>query len=62
MSSKQPNLLQGTLDLLVLKALGLANFTGWASHAALSRLHEAHFSSNLARSSQLFIAWRKRAG
>ena len=33
MGENQTNLLQGTLDLLILKAIGDASFTGWGLKA-----------------------------
>ena len=43
MTAKQANVLQGTLDLLVLKALGRANCTGWVSLAVLSKSRAVRF-------------------
>ena len=62
MSSKQTNLLQGTLDLLILKALGTGNSTDWAFHAASSKSLTGHFWSSRVRCFRLFIAWKKRVG
>lgn len=62
MEQNQTNLLQGTLDLLILKALGDGEFHGLGFRAESSRSRKAHFRSSPARFSQPFIAWRRPGG
>jgi hypothetical protein len=62
MSTKQTSLLQGTLDLLILKALGAGELHGLGVSHRIGKLRKGHFSSSLVRYSWLCTAWRKQAG
>jgi hypothetical protein len=44
LSPEQTNLLQGTLDMVILKALRLGEMHHWASLAGLSRYRKARSS------------------
>ena len=62
MSQPRASLLQGTLDLLILKALSAGESTALAFLAASSRSPAERLSSNRARSFPRCIGSRNRAG
>lgn len=59
MEQNQTNLLQRTLDLLILKALGDGKFHGLGISHRIEQITKAHFRSNPDRFSQPLIAWKR---
>ena len=62
MSAKQTNLLQGTLDLLILKALGTGELHGLGISRRIEQITQGTFLVNPARCSLPCTAWKKPAG
>ncbi len=62
MSSKQTNLLQGTLDPLILKALGTGELHGLGISRRVEQITQGTFLVNLVFCFPLFTAWRKQVG
>lgn len=62
MAPDQTNLLQGTLDMMILKSLASQKCTAWVSPAASSKSPRERFKSSLARFSRLYIAWKNKGG
>ena len=61
MATKKTDLLQGTLDLLVLKALAPAPATGWVSRTDRTD-HEGNFQVKPGSCSPALNGWKKRDG
>lgn len=62
MERNQANLLQGTLDLLILKAIGDGELQGLALRGMSRRSRRAHSTSGPGRFFPLFTAWKKLDG
>ena len=62
MKQEQTALLQGTLDMLILKSLLAGEMHGLESRAESSSSPAALFRSSPARSFLRYTAWRKKAG
>ena len=63
MSPTQTNLLQGTLDLLILKSLALGEMHGLGISRRIEQVTHGTFQVKPGIATfLLFIAWRKRAG
>jgi PadR family transcriptional regulator PadR len=58
----QTNLLQGTLDMMILKAPALGELYDLSGPVASSKSPRAHSKSSPARSSRLCIGWGNKAG
>jgi hypothetical protein len=59
---KKTDLLQGTLDLLVLRALALGPLHGLGVSNRITQITQGVFQVNLARFFPRCTAWRRRAG
>ena len=62
MPRDQTNLLQGTLDMMILKALALGDLHGLGVSRCIEQITKAHSKSSPARSSRLCIGWKNKAG
>ena len=62
MTPEQTDLLQGTLDMMILKALALDEMHGLGISAALSRSRRERFRSSLVRSSLHCTEWKRKDG
>src|SRR5262252_7701739 len=58
----QNNLLQGTLDMMILKALALGELHGLGVSRRIEQITQGTFQVKPARSSRLCIAWKNEAG
>jgi len=58
----QTNLLQGTLDMMVLKSLALLEMHGLGISRRIGQITKGTFQVKPARSSRLCIVWKKKAG
>jgi PadR family transcriptional regulator PadR len=58
----QANLLQGTLDLLILKAIGDVEFHGLGIARRVEQITGDTFKVRPGRSFPLFTAWKKQDG
>ncbi len=62
MSDKQINLLQGTLDLLILKVLALEEMHGLGISHRIKQVTKGTFRSSQARSFRHYTDWSRQAG
>ena len=62
MSPEPTSLLQGTLDLLILKSLIAGEMHDWESRGGSSRLQAALLLLSQARSFPPYTAWKKKVG
>jgi hypothetical protein len=62
MNEAKPELLRGTLDMLILKIVALGPIHGYASLSASSKSRRTFSKFSKARSIPRFIAWKTAAG